>query len=82
MARSYEIRELVRLPRLDAHGADALVTELLAHARGRTLSAPVDSARKVLVDAQSTLKSALTSRLQALPAVDTARARAADLAGI
>jgi len=80
MARSYDIRELVTLPRLDANGADALVTELLAHAKGKKLAASVESARKALVETQKELKSAMTARLQTLPAADTARARAADQA--
>jgi len=33
MARRYDIADLITLPRLDASGADALVTELDADAR-------------------------------------------------
>lgn len=80
MARSYDIRELVTLPRLDANGADALVTELLAHAKGKKLAAPVERARKALAEAQKGLKSAIAARLQTLPTADSARAKAADQA--
>jgi len=58
MARSYDIRELITLPRLDAIGADALGSELLTCAKGNTLAPLVESARKYLVDAQKALKCA------------------------
>ena len=80
MARSYDIADLITLPRLDATGADALVTEVLSLAKGRKLAGPVESARKALAQSQKELKAALTARLQAHPASDTARAKAADQA--
>jgi hypothetical protein len=80
MARSYDIADLIILPRLDAGAADALVTELLSLAKGKKLESRVESARKALAQRQKELQTALTVRLQALPASDTARAKAADQA--
>jgi hypothetical protein len=78
MARSYDIADLITLPRLDATGADALVTEVLSLAKTTKLAATVESARKALALRQKELKTALTARLQVLPAADTARAKEAD----
>ncbi len=80
MARSYEIRDLITLPRLDASSADALVTELVSRARGKTLAASIASALANLERQQKELKDALTSRLAAERTTDSARARAADQA--
>ena len=78
MARSYETRDLITLPRLDASSADALVTELVTRARGRSLAAPIASALATLERQQRSLKDALTSRLAMERTTDSARARAAD----
>lgn len=80
MARSYDIADLITLPRLDASGADALVTELLSLSKGQKLPRPVEQARKSLAERQKELKAALMARLQSLPASDSARAKAADQA--
>jgi hypothetical protein len=80
MARTYDIRDLITLPRLDASSADALVTEVLTCAKGKSMAAPIESARKNLIEAQKALKGALMSRLQAVSATDSARAREADKA--
>ncbi|AKU97811.1 hypothetical protein AKJ09_04475 [Labilithrix luteola] len=81
MARSYEIHDLVTLPRLDGNSADALVTELLTHAKGKKLPSPIESARKRLAETQKALKEALASRLQKqAPSANAAAARPADQA--
>lgn len=80
MARTYEIRDLITLPRLDASSADTLVTELVTRARGRSLSASIASALKSLEERQQELKDALTSRLTAERTTDSGRAKAADQA--
>lgn len=78
MARSYDADRLIVLPRLDASGADALVTEVLARARAVTLPASIERARKHLEAAQKVLRAALSARHQALPSATKDEARAAD----
>jgi hypothetical protein len=80
MARSYDTASLVTLPRLDGSGADAIVTELLSLSKGKKFPARVEGARKALAQRQKELQAALTARLQAQPASDTARAKLADQA--
>ena len=75
-----QIQDIITLPRLDASSADALVTELVTRARGRSLGASIASARKSLEDRQKELKDALTSRLTVERASDNGRTRAADQA--
>ena len=80
MARTYEIRDLITLPRLDASSADTLVTELVTRARGTSLGASIASALKSLEERQKELKDALTSRLTVERTADNGRAKAADQA--
>jgi hypothetical protein len=80
MQRSFEARDLVRLPRLDYAGTLALVNSMIAASREfRALPPPIATARNRLEQRYAALREAAASQRTPL-VVDTARARQADIA--
>ena len=80
MARSFDASNLISLPRLDAAGALALGSQLLAAAdRQKALPKDIKAAKKALAKARDQLHAAVRERLKP-PAKEAARLREADLA--
>ncbi|AUX42875.1 hypothetical protein SOCE26_043120 [Sorangium cellulosum] len=88
MKRTFTAVDLVQLPKLDSSSAQALGTEVLTAARrvlgdrgaARKVPEGVLEAHEDLTVALGALTKAAATRLPSVPAEDTARARAADLA--
>jgi hypothetical protein len=76
MARTYH-EDIVVLPRLNAGSADALVTALLAQAKGKKVSKTIERARENLARSHKLLQDARGARLKPPPA-ESPRALEAD----
>jgi hypothetical protein len=80
MTRGFDSSDLVQLPRLDSASAQTLGTQVLATAKGKTLTASITEALDDLASSHHALQTAATQRLPTLEGADPTRAKNADQA--